>query len=171
VDGESSSKRRKLSWQIIIWSEEDKKVVVPYITMEWEVGIKEWLWILWRQLRWGWEYSSPVVCSIIRTSERIHDVTNVYVYIFIILVYLQSVQVHSVNWLKVVGECLAEGRSLALFCSYDTVRCPVWFEAHLYYKWIWQVKIFLVKRLFKKCNSQVQLTNTAYIYDSSHGKK
>jgi hypothetical protein len=36
---------------------------------------------------------------------------------FIIPVYLQSVQVHSVNWLKEVDECLGEGRSLALFYS------------------------------------------------------
>jgi hypothetical protein len=34
---------------------------------------------------------------------------------FIIPVYLQSVQVHSVNWLKEVDECLGEGCSLALF--------------------------------------------------------
>jgi hypothetical protein len=34
---------------------------------------------------------------------------------FIIPVYLQSVQVHSVNWLKEVGDCLGEGRLLALF--------------------------------------------------------
>jgi hypothetical protein len=34
---------------------------------------------------------------------------------FIIPVYLQTVQVHSVNWLKEVDECLGEGRSLALF--------------------------------------------------------
>jgi hypothetical protein len=36
---------------------------------------------------------------------------------FIIPVYLQPVQVHSVNWLKEVDECLGEGRSLALFYS------------------------------------------------------
>jgi hypothetical protein len=30
---------------------------------------------------------------------------------FIIAVYLQSVQVHSVNWLKEVVDCLGEGRS------------------------------------------------------------
>jgi hypothetical protein len=36
---------------------------------------------------------------------------------FIISVYLQSVHVHSVNWLKEVDECLGEGRSLALFYS------------------------------------------------------
>jgi hypothetical protein len=36
---------------------------------------------------------------------------------FIIPVYLQSVQVYSANWLKEVGECLVEGRSLALFYS------------------------------------------------------
>jgi hypothetical protein len=36
---------------------------------------------------------------------------------FIIPVYLQYVQVHSVNWLKEVDECLGEGRSLALFYS------------------------------------------------------
>jgi hypothetical protein len=36
---------------------------------------------------------------------------------FIIPVYLQSVQVHSVNWLKEVDECLGEGRSL--------VRCDL----------------------------------------------
>jgi hypothetical protein len=36
---------------------------------------------------------------------------------FIIPVYLQSVQVHSVNWFKEVDECLGEGRSLALFYS------------------------------------------------------
>jgi hypothetical protein len=35
----------------------------------------------------------------------------------IIPVYLQSVQAHSVNWLKEVDECLREGRSLALFYS------------------------------------------------------
>jgi hypothetical protein len=35
----------------------------------------------------------------------------------IIPLYLPSVQVHSVNWLKEVDECLGEGRSLALFCS------------------------------------------------------
>jgi hypothetical protein len=34
-------------------------------------------------------------------------------FFFIIPVYLQSVQVHSVNWLKEVDECLGEGRSLA----------------------------------------------------------
>jgi hypothetical protein len=34
---------------------------------------------------------------------------------FIIPAYLESVQVHSVNWLKEVDECLGEGRSLALF--------------------------------------------------------
>jgi hypothetical protein len=34
-------------------------------------------------------------------------------------VYLQSVQVHSGNWLKEVDECLGEGRSLALFYNYD----------------------------------------------------
>jgi hypothetical protein len=34
---------------------------------------------------------------------------------FNIPVYLQSVQVHSVNWLKEVNECLGEGGSLALF--------------------------------------------------------
>jgi hypothetical protein len=41
-----------------------------------------------------------------------------YVYwliFFIIPVYLQSVQLHSVNWLKEVDECLGEGRSLTLF--------------------------------------------------------
>jgi hypothetical protein len=38
-------------------------------------------------------------------------------FFLIILVYLQSVQVHSVNWLKEVGEFLGEGRSLALFYS------------------------------------------------------
>jgi hypothetical protein len=36
---------------------------------------------------------------------------------FIIPIYLQSVQVHSVNWLKEADECLGEGRSLALFYS------------------------------------------------------
>jgi hypothetical protein len=36
---------------------------------------------------------------------------------FIIPVYLQSVKVHSENWLKEVDECLGEGRSLALFYS------------------------------------------------------
>jgi hypothetical protein len=40
-----------------------------------------------------------------------------YIYFFIIPVYLQSVQVHSVNWLKEVDECLGEGRSLAHFYS------------------------------------------------------
>jgi hypothetical protein len=34
-------------------------------------------------------------------------------FFFIIPAYLQSVQVHSVNWLKEVDECLGEGRSLA----------------------------------------------------------
>jgi hypothetical protein len=38
-------------------------------------------------------------------------------FFFIIQVYLQSVQVHSVNWLKEVDECLGEGRSLVLFCN------------------------------------------------------
>jgi hypothetical protein len=49
-----------------------------------------------------------------------------YVLIFFIIpVYLQSVQVHSVNWLEEVDECLGEGRSLAPFCSWDRVRCPL----------------------------------------------
>jgi hypothetical protein len=41
----------------------------------------------------------------------------IYIYIFIIIipVYLQAVQVHSVNRFKEVDECLGEGRSLALF--------------------------------------------------------
>jgi hypothetical protein len=38
-------------------------------------------------------------------------------FFLIIPVYLQSVQVHTVNWLKEVDECLGEGRSLALFYS------------------------------------------------------
>jgi hypothetical protein len=37
-----------------------------------------------------------------------------YLIFFIIPVYLQSVQVNSVNWLKEVDECVGEGRSLAL---------------------------------------------------------
>jgi hypothetical protein len=41
----------------------------------------------------------------------------IYFFLFIIPVYLQSVQVLSVNWLKEVDECLGEGRSLALFYS------------------------------------------------------
>jgi hypothetical protein len=36
---------------------------------------------------------------------------------FIIPVYFQSVQVHSVNWLKEADECLGEGRSLALYVT------------------------------------------------------
>jgi hypothetical protein len=36
-------------------------------------------------------------------------------FFLIIPVYLQSVQVHSVNWLKDVDGWLGEGRSLALF--------------------------------------------------------
>jgi hypothetical protein len=36
-------------------------------------------------------------------------------YFFIIPVYLQPVQVHSVIWLKDVDEWLGEGHSLALF--------------------------------------------------------
>jgi hypothetical protein len=57
------------------------------------------------------------------------DYARVFIYIlfifFIIPVYLQSVQVHSVNWLKDVDEWLGEGRSLALFYSLDRVRCLV----------------------------------------------
>jgi hypothetical protein len=40
---------------------------------------------------------------------------SLFFILFIIPVYLQSVQVHSVNWLKEVDECLGEERSLALF--------------------------------------------------------
>jgi hypothetical protein len=51
--------------------------------------------------------------------EAVHCLTSTRfdyesVFFFIIPVYFQSVQVHSVNWLKEVDECLGEGRSLAL---------------------------------------------------------
>jgi hypothetical protein len=45
-----------------------------------------------------------------------YDLLNWSIFFLIIPVYLQSVQVHSVNWLKEVYECLGEGRS-ALFYS------------------------------------------------------
>jgi hypothetical protein len=48
-----------------------------------------------------------------------HIYIYIYIYIFFIIIpdYLQYVQVHSVNWLKEVDECLGEGRLLALFYS------------------------------------------------------
>jgi hypothetical protein len=36
---------------------------------------------------------------------------------FIIPVYLQSVHIHSLNWLKEFDECLGERYSLELFCG------------------------------------------------------
>jgi hypothetical protein len=53
-----------------------------------------------------------IIVTIITTRDccKLHDR-----FFFIIPVYLQSVQVHSVDWLKEVDECLGEGRSLALF--------------------------------------------------------
>jgi hypothetical protein len=44
---------------------------------------------------------------------------------FIVPVYLQSVQIHSVNWLKEVDECLGEGCSLALFYKLGLGQVPV----------------------------------------------
>jgi hypothetical protein len=57
--------------------------------------------------------------------EKEKIVANSKEVFFIIPVYLQSVRVHSVNWLKEVDECLGEGRSLAHFHSQDWVRCPL----------------------------------------------
>jgi hypothetical protein len=49
----------------------------------------------------------------------IESVRYIYFNFFYIIipVYLESVQLNSVNWLKEVDECLGEGRSLALFYS------------------------------------------------------
>jgi hypothetical protein len=46
-------------------------------------------------------------------------------FLYIIQVYLQSVQVLSVNWLKEVDECLVEGRSLALGRIGSGARCDL----------------------------------------------
>jgi hypothetical protein len=52
--------------------------------------------------------------SLLSTSYKM--LSNILLsFFFIIPVYLQSVQVHSINWLKEVDEGLGEGRSLALF--------------------------------------------------------
>jgi hypothetical protein len=41
---------------------------------------------------------------------------------FIIPVYLQSVQVYSVNWLKEVDECLGEGRDLHIPLAKEVIQ-------------------------------------------------
>jgi hypothetical protein len=50
-------------------------------------------------------------------GTTINLLTTVIIF-FIVPVYLRSVQVHSINWLKEVDECLGKGRSLALFYSF-----------------------------------------------------
>jgi hypothetical protein len=62
-------------------------------------------------------WNSKVHCHIHKNSQLLPALSqkNTVHIFFIIPVYLQSAQVHSVNWLKEVDECLGEGRSLALF--------------------------------------------------------
>jgi hypothetical protein len=66
------------------------------------------------------KYIDIIISKIVLTWEQFLEELLArfnFILFFIIPVYLQSVQVHSVNWLKEVDECLGEGRSLALFCS------------------------------------------------------
>jgi hypothetical protein len=59
-----------------------------------------------------------IVCQRLQTAVAEADGYTDFQYhsFFIIIpVYLHSVQVHSVNWLREVDECLGEGRWLALF--------------------------------------------------------
>jgi hypothetical protein len=60
-------------------------------------------------------FNKPLPSNLRHGPNRVQKYRDAQTHFFIIPVYLQYVQVHSVNWLKGVDECLGEGRSLAVF--------------------------------------------------------